>query len=88
MLLVSKINRMTSKKAKAAGRVRDLEPFTARLTPDAKRRLMALAQIKGDPAYELIEEAFWSLWSTLPTSQKEAAEALVRLIDRAREEEI
>ncbi len=47
---------------------------------------MALAQIKGDPAYELMEEAFWSLWETLPSSQKDAAEALVRLIDQAREE--
>lgn len=79
---------MVSKKAKAAGRVRDLEPFTARLTPDAKRRLMALAQIKGDPAYELMEEAFWSLWDDLPSSQKDAAEALVRLIDRARGKDV
>ncbi len=79
--------RMVSKKAKAVGRVRDLEPFTARLTPEAKRRLMALAQIKGDPAYELMEEAFWSLWDGLPSSQKDAAEELVRLIDRARGED-
>lgn len=62
----------------------DLEPFTARLSRDAKRRLMALSQIKGDPAYELLEQAFWSHWKGLPTSQKEAAEAIIRLVDEAR----
>lgn len=62
----------------------DLEPFTARLTRDAKRRLMALSQIKGDPAYELLEQAFWSHWERLPASQKEAAEAIIRLVDEAR----
>lgn len=67
--------------AKAAA---NLEPFTARLTPDAKRRLMALSQIKGDPAYELLEEAFWSHWKSLPSSQKEAAEAIIKLVDDAR----
>ena len=67
--------------AKAAAH---LEPFTARLTPDAKRRLMALSQIKGDPAYELLEEAFWSHWKSLPSSQKEAAEAIIQLVDDAR----
>lgn len=62
----------------------DLEPFTARLTRDAKRRLMALSQIKGDPAYELLEQAFWSHWEGLPPSQKEAAESIIRLVDEAR----
>ena len=38
---------MASEKANAAVRARDLKPLTVRLTPDAKRRLMALAQIKG-----------------------------------------
>lgn len=67
--------------ARAAAR---LEPFTARLTPDAKRRLMALSQIKGDPAYELLEQAFWSHWKSLPSEQKEAAEAIIKLVDDAR----
>lgn len=67
--------------ARAAAR---LEPFTARLTPGAKRRLMALSQIKGDPAYELLEEAFWSHWKSLPSEQKEAAEAIIKLVDDAR----
>lgn len=62
----------------------ELEPFTARLSRDAKRRLMALSQIKGDPAYELLEQAFWSHWKGLPASQKEAAEAIIRLVDEAR----
>lgn len=67
--------------ARAAAR---LEPFTARLTSDAKRRLMALSQINGDPAYELLEEAFWSHWKSLPSEQKEAAEAIIKLVDDAR----
>jgi hypothetical protein len=45
---------------------------------------MALSQIKGDPAYELLEEAFWSHWKSLPSSQKEAAEAIIKLVDDAR----
>jgi acyl-CoA-binding protein len=77
---------MDREKASAAVRARDLKPLTVRLTPDAKRRLMALAQIKGGPAYQLMEEAFWSLWDGLPSSQKDAAEELVRLVDRARGE--
>lgn len=45
---------------------------------------MALSQIQGDPAYELLEEAFWSHWKSLPQAQKEAAEAIIRLVDDAR----
>lgn len=60
---------------------RNLEPVTARLSPEAKRRLMALAQIRHEPAYELIEEAFWSLWEGVPDSEKERAEALIQLVE-------
>ncbi len=62
----------------------ELEPFTARLSRDAKRRLMALSQIQGHPAYELLEQAFWSHWKGLPAAQREAAEAIIRLVDEAR----
>ena len=76
---------MNARRAREAAPVNpNLEPFTARLTRDAKRRLMALSQIKGDPAYELLEQAFWSHWEGLPPSQKEAAEAIIRLVDEAR----
>lgn len=63
-----------------------LQPFTARLTPDAKRKLQALAQIRGQPAYEVLEEAFWRLWEALPPAQREAAERLLRLLDQSRGE--
>lgn len=60
------------------------EPFTARLTPEAKRKLQALAQIRGEPAYEVIEEAFWSLWKDVPSGQREATDRLIQLVDEAR----
>ncbi|HSL81513.1 MAG TPA: hypothetical protein VLF66_01980 [Thermoanaerobaculia bacterium] len=65
----------------------DLQPFTARLSPRAKRRLMALSQVKADPAYELLEEGFWALWESLPANEKEAAEAIARAVERVRGEE-
>lgn len=64
-----------------------LQPFTARLTPRAKRRLMALSQVKADPAYELLEEAFWALWQSLPADEKKAAEAIARAVEKVRGEE-
>lgn len=64
-----------------------LQPFTARLTPRAKRRLMALSQVTADPAYELLEEGFWALWETLPADEKEAAEAIARAVEKVRGEE-
>lgn len=73
---------------KKEGRARkgsaELEPFTARFTPEAKRKLQALAQIRDEPAYELVEEAFWSLWKSLPSGEREATERLIRLVDEAR----
>lgn len=63
----------------------DLQPFTARLTPEAKKRLMALAQVTGVPAYTLLEEAFWTRWKDLPTDRREAADAIVRAIEKSRE---
>jgi len=61
-----------------------LTSFTARLTPGAKDRLMALAQIREVNAYELVEEAFWDLWRGLPADEKEGAEALLNMIDKVR----
>lgn len=74
--------RKAGQSTKPAG---ELEPFTARLTPEAKRKLQALAQIRGEPAYEVIEEGFWNLWKTLPSGQREASERLIQLVEEARE---
>lgn len=65
-------------------RRQDLEPFTAHLTPEAKRRLLALAQVTGQPAYTYMERAFWLLWEGLPEAQREAAQAILRVVDEAR----
>lgn len=65
-------------------RRQDLEPFTAHLTPEAKRRLLALAQITGEPAYAYVERSFWLLWQGLPEPQREAAQAILRVVDDAR----
>jgi hypothetical protein len=45
---------------------------------------MALAQIQDTNAYEVMEQAFWDLWNGLPAGQREATEALLALIDKAR----
>lgn len=60
------------------------EPFTARLSPEAKRKLQALAQIRGEHAYEVIEEAFWRLWDDLAEGERQSADMLIRLVDEAR----
>jgi predicted transcriptional regulator len=75
---------MSPSRAGRPKRGTDLEPFTARLTPDAKRRLMALAQIQDTNAYEVMEQAFWDFWNGLPAAQREATEALLALVDKAR----
>lgn len=65
-------------------RRQDLEPFTAHLTPEAKRRLLALAQVTGQPAYSYMERAFWLLWEGLPDPQRDAAQAIMKVVDEAR----
>lgn len=40
-------------------RPKDLVVFTAQMSPQAKRRLKAIAQVEGSYAYTLLEEAFW-----------------------------
>ena len=75
---------MSPSRAGRPKRGANLEPFTARLTPEAKQRLLALAQIRDTNAYELMEQAFWDLWNGLPEEQREAADALVELVEKAR----
>jgi hypothetical protein len=60
------------------------ELFTARFSPDAKRRLMALAQIQQAPAYQILEDMFWTCWNGLPARDRKAVEAILQLIDDAR----
>lgn len=67
-----------------ATRPEGLEPFTAHLTKEAKTRLKALAQIEGEHAYKIVEQAFWRHWQALPAAKREAAEAIISLVDKAR----
>lgn len=66
------------------GATSKLQGFTARFTPEAKERLLALAQIRDQPAYLLIEEAFWEFWRNLPAGQREVAEQIVATVGAAR----
>lgn len=75
---------VAKKRGRPVSRPEDLEVFTARLTPDAKRRLMALAAVQGEHAYQLLEKAFWTHWQTLPSGDKAAAEAIVEAVSRRR----
>lgn len=58
--------------------------FPARLTREAKDRLLALVQIREQPAYELLELGFWQLWESLPPEEREAAETIAATVARAR----
>lgn len=59
----------------------DLQSFSGMLTPEAKRRLLALAQVTGDPAYVLLEKAFWLQWKAVPASQRRAAETIAAALE-------
>lgn len=59
--------------------VSQLEKFTARFTPRAKLRLMALAEISGTPAYALLERAFSEHWGNLEAETRSRAEQLIEL---------
>lgn len=78
---------MSAKKKRGRPRSRPpgLEPFTAHLTVGAKRRLLALAQITDQPAYQYMEQAFWMLWENLPEEQRDTAETLTRMVEEAQE---
>ena len=56
------------------------------MTPEAKRRLKALAQVEGTHAYALLEDAFELWWRSLPKAKREAAELIARAIEKARRE--
>lgn len=74
---------MTTKKT---GRPRNpelLEQFTMRLTPRAKRRLKALADLTGKPSYTLLEVGFWKLLESEPKALREAVETIAGTVEQA-----
>ncbi len=66
-------------------RQQDLEVFTARLTPEAKERLMALARLQGKHAYKLLEDAFWTHWQQLPEATRAGAETIISTVQQIRD---
>ena len=70
------------KSAETSGPTREL--VTTRLTTDAKKRLSALSQVTGEPAYRHLEQGFWLLWENLPQGERASAEAFIKLVDEAR----
>lgn len=70
------------KAGEASGPTREL--VTTRLTTDAKKRLNALSQVTGEPAYRHLEQGFWLLWENLPQGERTSAEAFIKLVDEAR----
>lgn len=73
------------KKKRGPGRPRTRRPdmlmFNASITPEAKARLMALAEVEGEHAYALLEAAFWDRWKALPTAKRRQAEELASSIE-------
>ena len=62
----------------------DLEQFTARLTPESKARLQALAQVSGEPGYSFLELGFQLYWDQLPDGLRQDVEQIVELTEKAR----
>lgn len=67
------------KPGRPPSRPKDLVAFTAQMTPDAKAKLKALAQVEHTHAYSLLEHAFWEFWSSLPEDKRSAAETIASL---------
>ncbi len=64
--------------------------FNTLITPEAKARLKALAEIEGSYAYRVLEDSFWDRWNSLPAGKRRKAEALAKGFEVAmrRNEEI
>ncbi len=65
-------------------RPKDLVAFTALMSPRAKQRLKALAQLEHNHAYALLEVAFWEFWEQLPRDRRSAAEMIAAAIEDAK----
>lgn len=61
-----------------------LETFTLRITPRAKRRLRALAEVSGKPSNAVIEAAFWQHLAALPKPTREAVERIASTVESMR----
>lgn len=70
---------MSPKRGRPPSRPKNLVVFNAQLTPAAKAKLKALAQVEHTYAYSLLENAFWQLWESLPAEKRKAAEIVASL---------
>jgi predicted DNA-binding ribbon-helix-helix protein len=57
------------------------------MTPEAKARLKALAQIEGEAAYIVLENAFWHRWESLSEKKRDRAELIAATIEESMSEE-
>jgi len=73
----------SSHPGRPTSRPKDLVTFTALMSPRAKQRLKALAQLEHNHAYALLETAFWKLWEQLPKNKRAAAETIATAIETA-----
>jgi hypothetical protein len=64
----------TGRPIKGERPVRELAPFSARFTEETKARLLALAEVTGRPAYELLEQAVVDLVKGLPQETRRTVE--------------
>ena len=55
--------------------------FNTLISPRAKARLKALAEVEGVYAYRVLEESFWERWERLPAATRGKAEALAQGIE-------
>jgi hypothetical protein len=73
---------MSSKQKEAPGPEEPRELYSARLTPRAKNRLLALSRVKDKAAYDVLEEGFWLLWKALPEAERETAETIASALEK------
>jgi len=53
------------------------------MSPQAKLRLKALAQLERKAAYLVLEDSFWHRWDDLPEATRSAAELIASTIEHA-----
>lgn len=58
----------------------DLVVFNTQMSPEAKARLKVLAQLEREPAYVVLEDAFWRRWKDLSDVKRERAEMLLSIL--------
>lgn len=77
---------MKKKRGRPPSRPPGLEPFKTLMTVKAKTTLKALSDLEGKHGYELLETAFWQFFRQLPEDRQKAAEAISRMVVRARQQ--